>query len=263
MYDREKIPLAENRKLPENVPVMAVNTAREVRGYLDFRRMPQPHQGSFPEEQQRLLRHGYLASVSYIDAQVGRLLDALKSNGMEKNTIVVLWGDHGWKLGEHNSWCKMTNFEIDTRVPLIVHAPEAEENGQTCSRLVEFVDIYPTLCQLAGIPGRPELEGTSFVPLLKDRQRPWKKAVFSQFLRDGIWMAPDGVAYMGRCIRTERYRYVEWTQKDKPKVVARELYDLQMDPDENRNIIDHARHKPLREKLSQQLRAGWKAATPK
>lgn len=262
MYERDKIPLAENRFIPKNAPLMAVNTAREIRGYTDFKSMPQPHEGSLNEAQARLLKHGYLASVSYIDAQVGLLLDALNRQGLDKNTIVVLWGDHGWKLGEHNSWCKMTNFEIDTRVPLIVRAPGAKENGNQCDRLVEFVDVYPTLCDLAKIPIRDELEGTSFAPLLADRSLPWKNAVFSQFLREGIWVAPDGVTYMGRCIRTRRYRYVEWNKQGADAVVARELYDLDSDPQENTNLAGLATSNSVVENLAGQLQAGWKAALP-
>lgn len=235
---------------------MSVNTAREIRGYTDFKDNPLPHEGSFTDEQSRLLKHGYLASVSYIDAQIGRLLDALKEAKIDSKTIVVLWGDHGWKLGEHNSWCKMTNYEIDTRVPLIVRAPNAVENGKQCDRLVEFVDVYPSLCELANLPLRKELEGVSFAPLLENRKLPWKKAVFSQFLRDGIWTAPDGVAYMGRCIRTDRYRYVEWKTKDGKAVVARELYDLDSDPEENNNVAGEAEHRKLIQNLAEQLHAG-------
>ncbi|MDB4423306.1 sulfatase [Rhodopirellula sp.] len=255
MYDRQSIPLAENRFQPKNAPIMSVNTAREIRGYTDFKNNPRPHEGSFTDEQSRLLKHGYLASVSYIDAQVGRLLAMLKKHDLDHNTIVVLWGDHGWKLGEHNSWCKMTNYEIDTRVPLIVRTPGAVENGKECDRLVEFVDVYPSLCELAGIPSRDELEGLSFAPLLENRKLPWKKAVFSQFLRDGIWMAPDGVAYMGRCIRTANHRYVEWNPKDGTDVVARELYDLESDPQENNNIAEKAEHSGLIQQLAKQLHA--------
>jgi iduronate 2-sulfatase len=255
MYDRQSIPLAENRFLPKNAPIMSVNTAREIRGYTDFKDNPRPHEGSFTDEQSRLLKHGYLASVSYIDAQVGRLLDALKEEELDRNTIVVLWGDHGWKLGEHNSWCKMTNYEIDTRVPLIVRTPGAVENGKKCDRLVEFVDVYPSLCELAGIPSRDELEGISFAPLLENRKLPWKKAVFSQFLRDGIWIAPDGVAYMGRSIRTPNHRYVEWKPKDGTNVVARELYDLKSDLQENNNIAEQVEHSELIQRLAKQLHA--------
>lgn len=263
MYDRDAIPLAPNSFLPRNAPLMAVNTAREIRGYTDFKQMPQPHEGSMTEAQARLLKHGYLASVSYIDTQVGRLLEALHKNGLDDNTIVVLWGDHGWKLGEHNSWCKMTNFEIDTRVPLIVRAPGARENGKPCDRLVEFVDVYPSLCELADLPLREELEGTSFAPLLDDCTRPWKKAVFSQFLRDGIWVAPDGVDYMGRCLRTERYRYVEWKKKESDELIARELYDQRTDPQENNNIAELPENEEAVERLAAELKAGWQAAVPK
>ncbi|TWU39016.1 Arylsulfatase [Novipirellula aureliae] len=263
MYDRDKIRLAENRFLPKNAPIMAVNTAREIRGYTDFEHQPRPHEGSFPDDQARLLKHGYLASVSYIDAQVGRLLDTLKDLNLDKNTIVVLWGDHGWKLGEHNSWCKMTNYEIDTHVPLIVRAPDAKENGKQCDRLVEFVDVYPTLCELADVPLREELEGNSFAPLLEKCDLPWKEAVFSQFLRDGIWIAPDNVAYMGRCIRTERYRYVEWKKKNDNEIVARELYDLQLDPQENNNVADQKENREVVVQLAAQLNAGWKSVVPK
>lgn len=260
MYDRETIPLADNRYTPKNAPIMAVNTAREIRGYTDFKDEPRPHEGSFTDDQSRLLKHGYLASVSYIDVQVGRLLDELKSLKLDKNTIIVLWGDHGWKLGEHNSWCKMTNYEIDTRVPLIVRDPGAAENGKPCDRLVEFVDIYPSLCELSGVPLRDELEGTSFAPLLENCELPGKKAVFSQFLRDGIWIAPDGVAYMGRCIRTERYRYVEWKKKGGGPIVARELYDLALDPQENNNVADQSENAKTIEQLASRLSAGWKAS---
>ncbi len=148
LYDRNEIPLADNGYLPKDAPSMASNSMRELRGYSDFKGGPRPDQGALTEAEQRLLRHGYYASVSYIDAQVGRLLDALDSLGLAENTIIVLWGDHGWKLGEHSSWCKMTNYDIDTRVPLIVSAPGAKENGNQCHRLVEFVDVYPTLCEL-------------------------------------------------------------------------------------------------------------------
>ena len=262
-YDRKEIPLAKNRSIPRNAPLMAVNSSREIRGYTDFKNQPQPHQGSFPDDQAKLLKHGYLASVSYIDAQVGRLLKALKELELDENTIVVLWGDHGWKLGEQNSWCKMTNFEIDTRVPLIVRSPKAKENGQVCRKLVEFVDIYPTLCDLAGIPKRDELEGLSFAPLLDNRNQKWKTAVFSQFLRDGIWMAPDGIAYMGRCIRTKDFRYVEWVRKGTQKIVARELYDRKSDPHEQENVAYSVKNRERIENLSRQLKAGWRAALPK
>ena len=156
----------------------------------------------------------------------------------------------------------MTNFEVDTRVPLIVRMPGARANGRHCDRLVEFVDIYPTLCDLAGIPKRSELEGTSFAPLLDDVNRPWKQAAFSQFLRDGIWIAPDGIPYMGYSIRTDRFRYTEWTKKNSKTVVARELYDHADDPLETRNVVDAPKHAAQVARLAAMLHAGWKAAVP-
>ena len=256
LYDRAAIPLSPNPFLPKDAPPMAANMNRELRGYRDFSGAPMPHQGTVTEAEARRLRHGYFASVSYVDAQVGRLLDELDRLQIADNTIVVLWGDHGWKLGDHNGWGKMTNYEVDTRVPLIIRAP-GMRGGQVCQRLVELVDVYPTLCELAGLARRPELEGKSLVPLLRDPKRRWKPAVFSQFLRDGIWVAPDGVEYMGYSIRTERYRYVEWFRwKDREKV-ATELYDLRADPLENVNLREA---QALQAQLAAQLHAGWRAA---
>jgi iduronate 2-sulfatase len=263
LYDRKSIPLAENDFVPQGAPSMAINNLRELRGYTDFNHIGYPHEGKLTEDETRLLKHGYLASVSYIDAQVGRLLDTLEELGLRQNTIVVLWGDHGWKLGEHNSWCKMTNYEIDTRVPLIVSAPHYGKHGETCSRLVEFVDIYPTLCNLAGYPVPQDLEGISMAPLMKRPSRPWKNAVFTQFLREGGWVGPDGEEYMGYAIRTERYRYVEWMHWKTGKLSGVELYDLETDPQENVNIAEKPVNESLVRSLKDRLKAGWKAALPK
>jgi arylsulfatase A-like enzyme len=130
--------------------------------------------------------HGYYASVSYIDAQVGRLLDRLDALGLAKNTIVVLWGDHGYKLGEMNGWAKMSNYLIDTHSPVIIRAPGTVPEGLRLQQLVELVDVYPTLSELAGLPAPAWLQGTSAVPLLKQPDRRWKGAVFTQFLRRGV-----------------------------------------------------------------------------
>jgi len=268
LYDRDTIPLAEHDKPTRDAPGMAINTMQELRDYEDFANAPRPDQGKLTEAQARLLRHGYFASVSYTDAQIGRLLDALEELGLADNTIVVLWGDHGWKLGEHQSWCKMTNYEIDTRSPLIVRAPGLGPGGRSCARLVEFVDVYPTLCELADLAPPEGLEGTSFVPLLANVERPWKSAAFSQFLRADKWIAPDGVPYMGDAIRTDRWRYVEWYRWDVEKqtrreLVARELYDEQNDPHETANLANLPEQASVVEALSKQLHAGWRAARPK
>ncbi|MFC2133118.1 sulfatase-like hydrolase/transferase [Bacteroidota bacterium] len=262
MYKREEIPLAENDFVPKNAPIMAINNLRELRGYSDFKHIVHPTEGTLTDEEARVLKHGYLASVSYIDAQVGRLMNKLKELGLDKNTIVILWGDHGWKLGEHASWCKMTNYEIDTRVPMIISTPETKAQNIHTDRLVEFVDIYPTLCDMAGLEIPKGLEGYSAAPLIDKPNRPWKKAVFSQFLREGIWKSPDGIEYMGYSIRTERYRYNEWINWETKELAGIELYDHETDPDENENIAGKPEHVELIKDLAIQLKAGWKKALP-
>ena len=159
----------------------------------------------------------------------------------------------------------MTNYEIDTHVPLIVRMPGAKENGKNCGALVEYVDIYPTLCELARVAAPDDLEGSSMAPLLNNAAGPSKKAVFSQFLRSGKWSAPDGVPYMGYAIRTPKWRLVEWYPWDEAKqtrgqLVARELYDQRADPQENVNLADSADHADIVARLARQLDAGWRAA---
>ena len=241
---------------------MAINNRRELRGYTDFGDIQHPTDGTLGEDSTRLLRHGYFASVSYVDAQVGKLLQALDDLGLAENTIVILWGDHGWKLGDHNSWCKMTNLEIDARVPLILRAPVMPTAGMRTEALVEFVDIYPTLCELTGVPVPDDLEGTSFAPLVDDPSRPWKKAAFTQFLREGIWIAPDGVEYMGYSVRTDRFRYTEWVDWETFELKATELYDHERDPGESRNVAEDAGYAEVRSEMAAILEAGWRAARP-
>jgi arylsulfatase A-like enzyme len=248
LYDRDAIPLATDSFLPKSAPTFATNTMYELRDYFDFDGTPTPKEGSLTEAQQRRLKHGYYASVSFIDSLVGRLLAELETLGLADNTVVVLWGDHGWKLGEHNSWCKQTNYEIDARVPLIIRAPGAKANGQKSDALVELVDVYPTLCELAGLPVADHLEGRSVVPLLSKPDQPWKSAAFSQFRRR------DGkVPLMGYSMRTDRYRYIEWQDRRTRKVVATELYDHSVDPQENTNVAEAAENSQLLAELSRQL----------
>ncbi|HWA99132.1 MAG TPA: sulfatase [Pirellulales bacterium] len=235
LYDRRTLPLAKNAYLPRGAPTVAFGDRSlggfyELRDYLDYADAPSPLEQSLTESQQRDLRHGYYASVSFIDAQIGRLLDGLEKLRLDRNTIVVLWSDHGWKLGEHNGWCKQTNYEIDTRAPLMIRAPGARANGRPCHALVEFVDVYPTLCELAGLPIPRALAGRSLTPLLADAGSSVKDAAFSQFLR-----RHEGRDYMGYAMRTRRYRYIEWLDAMTGKLVVRELYDHTVDPDENEN----------------------------
>jgi iduronate 2-sulfatase len=256
LYRREEIPLAPNNFMPKGAPRFAINSHTEFACYEDLVRAPNPTEGQLTEDQARLLKHGYYACVSFIDAQIGRIFDCLDTLGLRENTIVVVTGEHGYKLGEHGSWGKMTNYEIDLRFPLIISVPGKTDTGVSTSALVEIVDIYPTVCELAGLKTRPDLEGISLVPLFQDSERPWKQAAFSQFAR--------GFAYrfMGKSMRTERYRFTEWRDRIDNSLAATELYDHETDPQENINIAGDSRHKELVSQLSSRLAAGWKAALP-
>ncbi len=266
LYDRKQLSLASNPFLPENAPVMAADSNYELKACYDLEFVGHPAEYSLPEEIARLLKHGYYASVSYVDACFGKLMSGLDDLGLAENTIVVVWGDHGWKLGEHNAWCKQTNYNIDTRVPLIIRWPRARLKGGRSERLVELVDLHPTLCDLAGIDIPPSMEGTSFKPLFSNPDREWKSAVFSQYHRRPN-VSPDGQRYMGYSMVTERYHYVEWRHWDNDlklagEVAAVELYDNQADPDENRNIAGLPENAGIVAELAQKLRAGWRAARP-
>jgi arylsulfatase A-like enzyme len=178
----------------------------------------------------RQLTHGYYACVSFTDANVGKLIDALQASGQMDNTIVVFWSDHGFHLGENQSFGKHTVFEVATHSPLIIVAPGMKA-GRRCDALVEYVDIFPTLCDLAGISEPGYLEGTSLKPLLENPQTPWKTAAFSQW--------PRNKSTEGYSIRTDRYRYTEWRESGKTgegAIKVRELYDHQADPGESTNI---------------------------
>ncbi|MEM9480757.1 MAG: sulfatase-like hydrolase/transferase, partial [Verrucomicrobiota bacterium] len=250
LYDRDEIPLAANPHIPKQSPSFAMNTMYELRDYMDYADVPDPRDGTLSEARQRELKHGYLASVSFIDAQIGLILEELEKLGLAENTIVVLWSDHGWKLGEHNSWCKQTNYEIDARVPLIIRSPGAGANGKATPTLAELLDLFPTLCDLAGLDHPEHIEGDSLVPVLSDPTAEVKDAAFSQFKRR------DGDAkrdLMGYAMRTDRFRYVEWIDRRTKEAVEFELYDHLHDPGETKNLaVDPSQEKWLR-RLSAQL----------
>ncbi len=252
LYDPKTLPLADNPYPPKGAPSLALTNWGELRNYNDI-----PKKGPLPPGKDRQLVHGYYACVSYTDAQVGKVLDALKRLGLRDKTIVILWGDHGWQLGEHGLWCKHTNFETSTWVPMIISVPGQKTAGGRSAALVEFVDIYPSLCELCGLSLPDGLEGTSFKPLVERPDRPWKKAAFSQY--------PRGVRKVGRAMgysmRTDRYRFTEWTVKGKDWQRV-ELYDHQTDPQENVNIAERPENAELVKALTKQLHAGWRAARP-
>lgn len=184
-----------------------------------------PDDFGMDSDQKRRMIRAYYASTSFMDAQVGRVLAALKTLGLEDNTIVVFTSDHGYLLGEHGQWMKKTLWEQANRVPLIIRTPKMR-GGKRSEKLVELVDLYPTLIDLAGLPHYSRNEGSSLVPLLKrPADRNWNKPAYSQV---------EG----GRSVRTERWRYTEWQGGQK----GRELYDHRNDPGEKRNLADDPRH---------------------
>jgi uncharacterized sulfatase len=179
----------------------------------------------------RQATQAYYACVSFVDAQVGRLLDALDRLGLSDDTIVVFWSDHGYHLGEHNGvWQKRTLFEQGARAPLIIRAPGMTGNGTACRSVVEFVDIYPTLTSLAGIDSPSDLDGRDLTPLLRDPLAPWDGLAVTQVLRPADNRLPEPV--MGCSIRTDRWRYTEWAGGD----AGLELYDHHSDPMEFHNL---------------------------
>lgn len=247
LYRREDITPADNPYLPADCPSYAPSNWGELRNYLGI-----PKDGPLSDDLARTLIHAYCACVSYTDAQIGRLLDELDRLDLRKNTIVILWGDHGWKLGEHSLWCKHTNFELDTHVPMIVSAPNRKRSIRTRA-LTEFVDIYPSLCQLTGLAIPAHCEGTSFAPLFDEPGRPWKTAAFSQYPRGKV---------MGYTMRTDRWRYTEWQERATGEVMARELYDQNTDPQENKNVAAAEDMKSTVAQLAAKLKANYKAAKP-
>lgn len=266
LYDRALLPLAKNEFIPKGSPAYSVHGDQELRNYEDYKDLPLPNEKPLDEWRQRELVHGYYASISYIDAQIGRLLDELERSGQLQNTIIVLWGDHGWKLGEHNSWCKQSNFEIDTRVPMIVGGNGVKATGQKSNALTEFVDIFPTLCDLAGLDIPQQCQGTSFLPLLNNPKQAWKKAAFSQFLLGRFPVKQvNGIERMGYTMRTDRYRYVEWynwVEDKRTTLIGQELFDHTTDPEENTNLAGDQKNKKVINQLAEQLHKGWRYARP-
>ncbi len=257
LYDPAKIELAPNKFRPIGAPDYAVLPGGEMRAYDGI------PAGSIPDDLARQLKHGYYAAISYMDAQVGKLLDELDRLDLRKNTIVILWGDHGWKLGEHDGWCKHSNTENDTNTALLLSVPGMKHVGAKTKSLVEFVDVYPTLADLAGLPLPSHLEGMSFKPLLDAPTRPWKSAAFSQYPRPASAGNPSFGPLMGYAMRTERYRFVVWVSRtDHSRVDAIELYDHERDPQENTNIAKVPGNAALVTGLMAQWKKGWQGAKP-
>ena len=250
---------------------------------------------AMPDSKAKELRRAYYACVSYTDAQIGRVLAELETEGFAENTVIVLWADHGWQLGEHNHWCKFTNFEDATHVPFMIRVPGVTDQGMRTKALVELIDIFPSITELAGIEVPPTcpkenkklltcVEGTSVVPLLKNPDQQWKKAAFSQYPRPsaGLGVIPNepdfpsnnaGEAVMGYTIRVDEYRFTEWYRFDHVKgkpdfddIWGTELYN-HTEPvvffnDENVNLAAKPEMKSLVEELRRMLQAGWRDVVP-
>ena len=259
LYDREKIPAPASNRHPKDAPEVAVRSWRELEGYTDI-----PKDGKLTLDEIQELRHGYYACVSYVDALVGRLLDRIDTLGLSENTVICLWGDHGFHLGEQGLWTKANNYELSTRVPLILSNPGQRAVGTSTNALVELVDLYPTLVELCGLSLPQGLEGTSLRPLLADPDRGWKTAAFSQYPRAQNGNRHRGKGdIMGYTIRTKQHRYVEWRESDSQKVVATELYDHSTDPDEMRNIAANPNQAAVLQVHQSMLKQGWRAARPR
>jgi iduronate 2-sulfatase len=223
MHDPAKFKLAELRHPPKGAPPLAPTSWGELRNYAGM-----PEKGPVPDETARKLIHGYYAATSFMDAQVGRVIEALDRTGLSKNTIIVLWGDHGWHLGDHGMWCKHTNYEQAARIPLVVIDLRKNDGGAHSAALVESVDLFPTLCALAGIDAPRSLDGQSFAAVLNDPAAATKDAILHVYPRGKV---------IGRAVRTERYRLVEWKEPgaDRDNAIL-ELYDYESDPGETKNL---------------------------
>jgi iduronate 2-sulfatase len=227
MYDPAKLPAPEVTTAPLEAPDFALTKWAELRQYRDM-----PERGPVTAELQQRLIHGYYAATSYMDAQLGRVLDALDETSLAGSTIIVFWGDHGWHLGDHGMWCKHSNYEQATRIPVIVAGPGVAE-GQPASALIETVDIYPTLCELAGVAIPAGLEGVSFAATARHPELP---------ARDYVQHVYPRSERFGRAVRTSTHRLVEWKSFNAGSTdVVYELYDLDADPAETRN---HATEQP-------------------
>ena len=295
LYNREDIPMATNNNAPTDGAKMGLHASFELRVRSDI-----PKIGDIKAEQARTLKHAYLACVSYVDAQIGKMISALEEEGLRENTIIIIWSDHGFHLGDMGVWGKASNYEIATRVPMMIWTPDMPKGskGKRTNSLVELVDMYPTLCDLAGLPLPKHLEGHSFKPLLKQPNLPWKKAAFSQFPSPALreWGAfPLRPAMretffgplieeveeriidqqkekwnrdlfenhlMGYAMRTARYRFVVWKDRNLPErePIYTELFDHQTDPLETKNIA--AENPKLVHELMKQFNAGWKGNLP-
>ena len=243
LYKDENFSLPFSSDLPDGAPAIANGKLEWIREFQDI-----PDEDTLTDEKILQLIRAYAASTSYMDAQVGRVLNQLNTLKLTERTVIVLAGDHGFHLGEHGKWRKNTLFEVSLRSPLIVSIPGQTYRSVKTDALVELVDIYPTLCDACQLPIPSQLEGISMIPVIEQPTRSWKTAAFSE-----KGQGP------GNTMRTKQYRYTEWGRNGSRGV---ELYDYDTDPDETINIANLPENAELVANLREQLHAGWQAALP-
>lgn len=272
-YPEEDIRLPPNSYAPVNMPEVAWYSYEGLRGYGDIAALNATGaiNTTLPDKVVKALRRAYYSALTWTDVQVGRVMAELERLGLANTTIVSFWGDHGWQLGEHGEWCKQTNFELATHAPMMIHIPGMTDKGIVTEQLTEFVDLFPTLVEAAGLdppPLCPEnstevklcREGTSLIPLIQNPNKPLKSAAFSQY--------PRQKNIMGYTMRTDQYRYTEWTKfsyapaykPDWSDLAGVELYDHFKDSEENYNRANDKTYASIRQELSKMLHAGWRKA---
>jgi len=234
MYPLEDISMPEITTIPENSTRYTLRDWGELRNYYGIPKSKTP----IGIDTTLLLRQGYFACVSYVDAQIGKILQQLKDLELDQNTIIVLWGDHGYKLGDYGYWCKWSNMNIDTRIPLIINSPDGQKN-EKCTAVVEALDIYPTLAELCGLQVPEQVEGKSLVSLLNHPHPELDQYAYS------IWPHDRGEydkTIMGYAVKDKRFNYIEWVKLNTGEVLAKELYDHDKDPMETRNVVDDLKY---------------------
>jgi iduronate 2-sulfatase len=249
LYERGKLPPLDGRR-PAGAPELAFHDSREMLG-------PPAKQAPLTPEQAAEMRHGYFANIAYMDAQLGKVLDALEASGVADRTIVTFVGDHGYHIGEHSLWGKTSNFELDARVPFFISTPGMKTAGQRTSALVELLDLFPTLVELCGVRAPQGLEGVSLGSILRDPKATVHRGAFTQHPRPAYYDREPGgqPKAMGVSVRTARVRYTEWREWGTGKVLARELYgDDEGDRAEMRNAVDAAELRAAREEAEGLLR---------
>jgi iduronate 2-sulfatase len=255
LYQRDRLPPLDPRR-PEGAPDIAFHQSTEILG-------PPEKQQPLTPGQVAEMRHGYFANIAYMDAQLGKVLDALDRSGVADRTVIVFAADHGYHIGEHTLWGKTSNFELDARVPFFISAPGLESAGRRTNSLAEMLDLFPTLVDLCGLPMPDRFEGVSLVPTLHDPGKSVQTAAFTQhprpayFDREGDHLPKA----MGVSVRTAAGRYTEWRDWQSGDLIARELYEDRDEPAETRNLIDNPRLAEAQKEAEAQLRKQFPKAT--